>query len=353
MRAVASPAVSSLWFGRAVARAAGTGARVLLLYVFAILCGFVVERSAHATPEPSVPTEERGAPAPVATSAPRGEITLRPFLRFDEFKWSIAGGNIDVISELDWNGLRTAGLEVRGRLALGRVSPPGGWLPPMPVSLFGDLSYGHTYRGSLRDSDYALSGKMAEFSRSRSHTDRGRVIDLLVGVQLELPRIGRVRAAPILGVSYHEQRFGIRDGISQIPATGTIAGLDSEYRAERYGFLFGGEVAIALGEDLELYSRCIAERAEYRAEADFNLRGDLGDPSFEQTTTGQGVSLRTGLTRALGEQWQVELAMEHRYWDADSGQMKFNLAGGGASRQRLNDVELRSFTLSAGVVYRF
>ena len=312
-------------------------------------------RAGTATPDP-VTHGRRSDVAPnpaVGTASTRGELTLRSFLREDEFKWTIAGGGVNVISELDWDNVRSAGVRATGRLDLGVVQPPVRWLPQVDLALWGDLEYGQMFRGTLRDSDYLGANKTLEFSQSRSHTERGRVLDAAIGIRLDLPRIGRLRVSPILGLTYHQQQFAIRNGASLIPATGPIVGLDSEYATQWYGLVFGGEVVLPLGEDFELRSRCVVHRSEYRAEADFNLRTDLGDPSFEHATIGEGVTLFTGVSRPIGARWLLELGIEHRWWETDSGRAKFNLSAGGASRQRLNEVELRSFAVILGASYRF
>src|SRR5262245_28097666 len=64
---------------------------------------------------PAGPQVPRAA-VPESDGRTRGNVTLRPFFRSDELRFTIDGGGIDIISELDWDDVRSAGLEVESRV---------------------------------------------------------------------------------------------------------------------------------------------------------------------------------------------------------------------------------------------
>lgn len=87
------------------------------------------------------------------------ELSLRT--RSDDLRWTISGSNVDILSELSWKEIQS--LVLAGRLVLDGKSVQegeGGW----SFELEGE--YGLVYDGDGRDSDYAVSGRTAEFSRS-------------------------------------------------------------------------------------------------------------------------------------------------------------------------------------------
>jgi hypothetical protein len=272
----------------------------------------------------------------------RGQITLRPFYRSDELRFTIDGGGIDIISELDWDDVRSAGLEVEGRVGL-----------PGPFELRGDVAYGRIYDGSVRDSDYNGNHKTLEFSRSRSDTERGSTLD--VSLALGAAFSGRRwLAVPLLGVCYGEENYNIRNGVQLIPATGPFAGLDSDYETRWLGVLWGLELHWLPGEDWDLMARLTSRHSNYDADGHFNLRSDLEQPkSFEQSTVGRGTILELGAKRELGAGFTLDLTTRWDRYDTRHGRMEFFLSAGGSSRQGLNEVELESFRVALGLGYAF
>jgi hypothetical protein len=291
--------------------------------------GAVTEGSVELGPEPG--------------PARRGEIVLRPFYRSDELRFTIDGGGIDIISELDWDDVRSAGLELDGKVRL-----------PGPFELSGHAAYGRIYDGSLRDSDYNGSGKTLEFSRSRSDTERGSTLDLSFALGVPYAPSARWRLIPLVGLCYSEENYNLRNGVQVVPALGPFGGLDSDYETQWYGVLWGGELHWLPNEDWDLMARFTSRHANYRADGHFNLRSDLAQRrSFGQATTGRGSIYELGAKRALGAGFTLDLNTRWDVWDTRHGSMDFFFASGGSSRQGLNEVELETFRVSLGLGYTF
>jgi len=314
------------------------------------LCiGFLLATPTRAETEPATSSDSTvflPLPDPVVVDhaqldEPPTHLRLRPYYRVDELRWRIAGGGVNIISELDWDDVRSAGLELDVSTQVRRFQ------------LRGSASYGQVYDGAVRDSDFNGSNKTLEFSRSRSSTERGSVVDIEIEAGLPMLRGSRVTLMPLVGLSYHEQNYNIRDGRQIVPFMAPIAGLDSNFDTRWYGFFFGAEVRALVNERLELWARLMSRRAEYRADAEFNLRSDLGDPSFTHDSHGVGQTLRTGARWDLDEHLALELDVDWTKWDTNSGEIEFRLSSGGSSIQRLNDVELESFRAALGLVFTF
>jgi len=311
--------------------------------------GLLLSTPVHAESTPASESDSPvGVPQPAtpvldsdALDESPTHLRLRPYYRVDELRWRIAGGGVNIISELDWDDVRSAGLELDVSTQVRRFQ------------LRGSASYGQVYDGAVRDSDFNGSNKTLEFSRSRSSTERGSVVDLEIEAGLPLLRGTRVTLMPLVGLSYHEQNYNIRDGRQIVPFMAPIAGLDSNFDTRWYGFFFGAEARALVNERLELWARLMSRRAEYRADAQFNLRSDLGDPSFSHDAQGVGSTLRTGARWDLDEHLALELDVDWTKWDTNSGEIQFRFSSGGSSIQRLNDVELESFRAALGLVFTF
>ncbi len=312
--------------------------------------------SAHAEPE----TEARARVSSEANSeshanseseassepGPRGSLSLRTFYRSEDLKWHFAAAGVNVRSELSWDDVESTGLEAAAQIPL-----------PGSLELRGQIGYGRIFDGEIQDSDYNGSNRTLEFSRSISQTDRGSVWDASLGLGWKRALGLRFAITPFVGVSYHQQNYNIRDGlqvVALLPSSlGPIAGLDSDYEGEWYGFFFGAEVRHRWSERLDLRASFTSHAFEYRADAFFNLRTDLGDPSFSHKTTAEGTTLEGEAIFQLDPRWTLELTLSARTWESDSGRTTFRFASGARDFPRFNDLDLEATRVSLGLVYSF
>ena len=304
----------------------------------------------------------------VATPVWSGEadIALRSGFRHDELRWSIGGGGLDVLSELQWKDLEIFQMEGYGRYLWKR--PEGAF----DVAVRASAGYGWIVHGKNRDSDYAGPDRSDEWSRSSNGADQGEVLDLSLAGGLQFPLTGKgVSITPLLGYSYHEQNLTLRDGMQvlsdqtladrffgagevTVPALGPFPGLDSTYATQWYGPWTGVEMVYSPVARFSLAGRLELHLVDFRAEADWNLRSDMQHPkSFVQKATGYGLVGEVTGKYALDSRWGVELALAYSDWRAEDGTDRIYLADGTRASTRLHEVCWTSLALNLGLVFRY
>ncbi|MEN8140873.1 MAG: omptin family outer membrane protease [Thermodesulfobacteriota bacterium] len=290
------------------------------------------------------------------------EVDLQTAYRLDSLQWSIAGpaGEPNVISELQWRDLRI------GEVQLGAaIAPSAALAAGLVPHAFINLGLGHIYSGEMQDSDYALDNHTQEWSRSNNQADDGSVVDLSLGLGLTLPLVRHsFSLTPLLGYSYHEQNLTITDGRQtvtgtygsyQAPELGAIAGLDSSYESEWQGPWLGCEATLQPVERLRLSLLFTYHFGlSYWADAHWNLRDDLRDPSFRHTADlGWGyrwaVSGDYGLTPALN----LFVSLDYQEFSVSDGSDWKFYTNGDVGRLALNEVNWSSRSCGTGLRYLF
>jgi hypothetical protein len=321
----------------------------------------ILMQQASETPESETDSPDTARPSWLAHLINKSEIDVVVLnsIRRDELQWSIAGNsagtNPDIRSELTWSDVHSYQITIGGRALINRK-----------VFLRGALDYGLIQSGRVRDSDYRSDDRHDEYSRSISQASGDQVWDFSFGAGYPFFLVNnRLLIAPLLGYSYHVQNLRITGGTQVItwssgPPLGSLDGLDSTYQTRwmgpwlgcdlRYRFFGGGagDPPMELGLSLELH------RAEYYAEADWNLRSDLDHPtSFEHEADGLGYSFTTEWLIELAMQWDVAVRFRYQHWRTDSGTDRIHYATGGTGTQQLNEVEWYSKSFMLGVTYHF
>lgn len=122
------------------------------------------------------------------------------------------------------------------------------------------------------------------------------------------------RFTPMFGYAWRGHYLTISDGRQTIPAgdAGPIAGLDTHYDAEWQGPWLGFTMLMDTTDRTRVTLDVEYHYADYRAEADWNLRTDLAHPlSFihETRATGVVVGLRCVTTSPrLGDHHPLRIA---------------------------------------------
>ena len=290
----------------------------------------------------------------------RLELGLQGGYRQDRLDWSIAG-NVDVLSELEWEALDILQLQLTAAIT-GDSLFPGGRLAGR-----GLLGVGSIVAGDNRDSDYAGNGRTLEFSRSNNDAGDGQVLDFSLGAGLEFSPNPGLQLRPLFGYSYHEQQLVLQDGVQTLsvpqlvahsrfspPALGALPGLDSSYDARWDGPWLGCDLSYRLTPAWLLTGTAELHWGEMKAEADWNLRSDFAHPvSFRQVADAYGVVLGAKAQYDLGPRWQLLLAADYADWSTDPGLDQIYFADGSVGFTRLNEVNWSSFALQAGLQYRF
>jgi hypothetical protein len=275
------------------------------------------------------------------------EYSISAGYRTDNMSWSIAGGGVNVASEVTWKNTVIAQLRAAGRANLG-----ADWL------VRGYLTTGAVMSGSNQDSDYAGSNRTQEYSRSNNKTG-GSVQDVSIGIGRKFHLFDNgsgmgMYIVPLAGLSINQQNLTMYDGNQTIPFNGTISGLDNSYDARWKGSWLGMDALFGLGDNLLLNGTAEYHRVKYSAEADWNLRSDLAHPaSFEHFANGYGVLVSVGASYRFGRNFLLNATLERQKWNTYSGYDQTNYSNGSVGYFTLNPVSWDSTSILLGAVYQF
>jgi hypothetical protein len=283
-----------------------------------------------------------------------GDMELITGYRVDDLDWNIAGNasgaNPNIVSELTWRDLESYQLKLGGKGTINRI-----------FYMRGSAAFGWVLSGEVQDSDYNGDNRTQEFSRSISSADDSTVLDATVafGYPFKLAS-DRFRLIPIVGFSYSEQNLTMKDGVqvlSQPPQTqpiGPIVGLDSTYDTKWYGPWAGVDLSFNASDKILLFAGFEYHWADYKAEANWNLRTDLAYPkSFEHEADGTGILITAGGDYIFAAPWSLGLEVNYQDWSTDAGiDRQFN-SDGTMAVTRLNEVNWESFAIMLRVTYRF
>ncbi len=287
-----------------------------------------------------------------------GDASLGLGYSVSELNWNIAGSLAgtapNILSELEWKDLNVAMLHAAGELSVDKQ-----------LLLRGRAAYGEVISGDNQDSDYNGDDRSLEFSRSNNRGD-GQVIEASLGVGYQFwwydNTAGRyARIIPMFGYAWRGQYLSISEGQQVIPASeaGPIANLNSSYDARWQGPWMGLSLLMDTSERTRVTLDVEYHFADYRAEANWNLRTDLDHPlSFLHETRGTGVVAALSVRHDLSANWALTARVESQRFEGDPGLDTINLidAASGAldpAVTRLNAVEWQSLGGMLALTRRF
>lgn len=282
-------------------------------------------------------------------------VSVSAGYRVDSLNWSIAGnsagGNPNILSELSWKNLESAQIGIESDISFDEE-----------IYIRSYINYGYIFDGEVQDSDYNGDNRSGEFSRSVNDSNGDYVGDASVGIGYEIwtidSSVGRnLRIIPILGYSFSRQSLAMSNGFQVVPASGAFSGLDSSYQADWYGPWVGVDLWLESSDEDYMILRMEYHRADYYAEANWNLRPEFQHPvSFEHDTTGTGYVISLGWHHTPKYEWQYSVRLDYQRWQADAGLDRVFFsdpvvaqAACGNNVQcdtQLNGVNWRSFALS-------
>ena len=336
---------------------------ILLIMLSFFVCGTAFA----AEPVPAVSTQSVVAAAPQGSKTAYAfsgdmefEFSLTGGPRKDELEWSIAGSaagtNPNVLSELEWSSVDSYQITLANR---------NRFLRHFYCRWAFDFAW--VQDGTVRDSDYDGDNHTSEWSRSISESTGDEMWDFSTGFGYAFVLYhGRMMVAPLLGYSISKQNLRIRNGNqvvsagSPAPPIGPLSSqLNSTYFARWMGPWIGcdllyrkerrhpRDLAMQFGLSAELHY------ADYDGEGNWNLRTDLGDPSFEHDADGYGICISGEWLLALTPHWNLNLAAGYQYWDTGTGTDTKFLADGGTAVTLLNGVTWSSSSFMIGASYHF
>jgi len=152
--------------------------------------------------------------------------------RLADLRWNIAGDlygtSPNIRSELTWSDLQVYQIERLDEILVN------------DVVFRMSVGYGWVTAGDNQDSDYNLDDRTDEFSRSYSDARGGFLFSgsAALGYRFRLWD-GHLSLKPLLGLAYNQQAMVMTDGVTVIPPTGPVAGLNSRYVAH-WGSMWTG-----------------------------------------------------------------------------------------------------------------
>ena len=286
-------------------------------------------------------------PAAKASTDTPMDISVSLGYREDNLDWNIAGGGVNVLSELSWKNLAIAQAQATAKLNI-----KNDW------RIRTDLGHGRITSGTNQDSDYSGNNRTREFSRSNNKTG-GNVVDASIGIGKTLrlldQTVGKfIYVTPSIGWSVHQQNLTITDGVQTIPATGPIVGLASSYATQWQGPWIGVDALVETGGNLSLTASAEYHLADYSAKANWNLRNDFAHPvSFKHTAKGQGIGGSVGVSYPVARSWTMNLILNYHQWSTRAGSDAVYFSDGSVGYTRLNTVNWESTAYNLEIVYQF
>lgn len=275
-------------------------------------------------------------------------------VRHETLDFNIAGpgGFPDVISELEWE------------TNLAEIRINGDWMAAKGFTIAGEAAYASGFSGEVRDSDYLENGRQAEFSRSYSKSNGSTASRLALGLGWRIVPRSRVALTPMLGYAYQEQDLRMRHGRQVVsvsnpalgiypPPLGPFHGLDANYQPRWHGPWLGFRLD-ARGDIFDLRLGAKWQAFHYRADADWNLRGDFAHPrSYTQHGDSYGWQWELGGRWRLSPQSAITFTVEQQQQRLENGTNRFFFADGRSTKSRLNRVNWESWAAALGYRVEF
>lgn len=209
--------------------------------------------------------------------------------RHDHFSWELAGGEHmpSVASKVTWKNLHL--FEVMGQLKK---------ITAQKIYIRSYLKYGYVFHGKNTDSDFDIDNvthKVREWSRSDNDATKGYVWDgsIALGYFIRDVCIDKVRVAPLVGYSYHDQHLHIKDGYQSIDIAHPrleghhFKGLHSTYNTSWKGPWVGADIYYHINKEWSISSALEYHWLQFRGKGHWNMRRDIaGD--FTHTGEGKG-----------------------------------------------------------------
>jgi len=284
------------------------------------------------------------------------DFSLGTDYRRAQLDWNIAGSlagtNPNILSELIWSDLEIAQITGAAQVTIADR-----------IVLQGRAVYGAVLNGKNQDSDYDGDNRTQEFLRSNSKGG-GKIGEGSIAVGYHwrqyMAAIKRyVHVTPMLGYSRDLQYLTVSDGHQTIPSTSPIANLDSSYNAEWSGPWLGLNLRLKADARNSVIINAEYHRADYYAEANWNLRDDLAHPvSFKHSTQGYGFIVSMAFRRAMAEHWDLVARTEAQKWRGRAGVDTLYTINTTTkvlqpTATRLNEVNWQSLSAGVAATYHF
>lgn len=274
-----------------------------------------------------------------------------------QFSWNIADISPNeqapnILSELIWDDLVINKITLNHKLLLHR-----GMLKRLHLEA--DVAFGLVNEGWVTDSDYDGDDRTEEYSRSVSKPLGSKLLSLSNAIGYRWQLTYQLSLTPLLGYTYHAQRFLITKGrqiiatADRTPAAGDIHGLNSQYDAFWYGPWMGIEVNFQQKRH-RVTARGLVSDTRYHAEANWNLRADLAHPkSFEHDADASNYSAFLSYSYQVNRRFAMLLSFNSERWRTEAGIDRIYFEDGSISTTALNQARWDSDSMTLGLLARY
>lgn len=278
-----------------------------------------------------------------------GHLKLSSGYRYDKLRYNIPGNGANIVSELTWH------------VPASEIRVDGGWTHTSGLTIAGHLAYAQAITGGeVQDSDYLLSDRQGEFSRSYAKPQDSRMFDISLGAGWKLPLGKDHSLTPMFGLARYDSLYRMRDGRQVISAygftmpLGSFPGLDSKYNPVWSSVWQGLSAEFKPFPQLALHAAIKHHWFDYRAEADWNLRSDRAHPiSFVHEGYGRGWENEFGADWRFFQAHRLTLDLSMRKFELKDGKRILYPASGGSIETSLNEVIADSWSARLGYRHDF
>lgn len=306
-----------------------------------------------AAPSLTVFTADGAREVDMRTSWPEiqggGYLNVSSGYRHDKLRYDIPGNGVNILSELTW------------AVPAAEIRLDGGWTHTSGFTVKGHLAYAQNISGGeVQDSDYLLNDRQGEFSRSYADPRESRMLDLSLGAGWRLPLGSSAVLTPSFGLARYESLYRMRNGRQVVSnygfemPLGPIPGLNSKYSPVWNSVWQGLEAELKPNKQIALRAALKHHWFDYRAEADWNLRGDRAHPvSFTHQGYGRGWEAELGADWRLLAGHRLTLDISGRQLNLQDGKRTVYPAEGGSIETSLNEVTADSWSARLGYRYDY
>lgn len=289
-----------------------------------------------------------------------GQLGVSVGARHDRAAFTIGGhGYPNVLSELQWE------------VPAAEIRLDGQWTHTSGFTVKGHLAYALAVSGGeVRDSDYAYDDRQGEFSRSYANPDESRMLDISLGTGWRLPLGKSFALTPMLGLARYDSEYRQRDGdltvwnrdyakqvspyLDYDQPLGRFANLHSSYKPVWHSVWLGLDGEFKPSDKFSLRAGVKQHWFRYKAEANWNLRGDFAHPvSFLHEGYGQGWEAELGADWGLGGGHRLSLDLGRRELRVKDGADTSFFYNGASSQINLRTATSDSWSARLGYRHEF
>lgn len=228
--------------------------------------------------------------------------------------------------------------------------------------------YGNIESGKNHHHEYALDGKDGEYSVTHSNADRGQVWDVGGAFgHVWVSDTGRFAFAPLVGYSFHEQRYHILGGVQEYNPlegiVGRIPDLRGRHMAEWSSPFVGVDAVLRLQCNVTLRAGAEWHFVRYQGDGYWRM-DDTFDIHWQDKAFGYGATGFFGFDCDLCDGWSVGMWGNYRHFYTRQGHhrvsVKYNTVPGQifgtiptVDDVNLNRVTWNTYSISCNAAYRF